>query len=83
VLAMRRFVVDPHIDRERDWVETDLLFAGTADGYVDIPRPAAPHKAGNATGDAVVTDGVMTVVDIGPTKAHDANATAPGLKIRQ
>jgi hypothetical protein len=54
--------IDPHVDRERDWVETDLLFIGTATGYVDMERPAAPKKLSNATGDQIVTDGKITVV---------------------
>jgi hypothetical protein len=60
--------IDSHIDRERDWVESDLLFAGTATGYVDVNRPAAPKKLANATGDEVETDGIMTVVQVGPAK---------------
>jgi hypothetical protein len=60
--------IDPHIDRERDWIQSDLLFAGTATGYVDVPRPAAPKKLENATGDEIETDGIMTVVQIGPAK---------------
>lgn len=75
--------IDPHIDRERDWIETDLLFAGTAVAYTDIPRPSAPHKAGNATGDAVVTDGAMTVVKVGALKARSLQAADPTLKSRQ
>jgi hypothetical protein len=57
--------IDPHIDRERDWLETDLLFIGTANGYADVDRPAAPREAGNATGDQLLTDGKMTVLSIG------------------
>lgn len=56
--------IDPHVDRERDWVETDLLFIGTAVGYADVDRPAAPKKLENATGDVIVTDGKMTVVQL-------------------
>ena len=33
--------IDPHIDRERDWVETDLLFVGTAVAYAEVDRPNA------------------------------------------
>jgi hypothetical protein len=62
--------IDPHIDRERDWIESDLLFAGTATGYVDVERPAAPKKLENATGDDIETDGIMTVVQVGPVKPH-------------
>jgi hypothetical protein len=60
--------IDPYIDRERDWIESDLLFAGTASGYADVNRPAAPHNAANATGDSITTDGVMTVVQVGTGK---------------
>ena len=66
--------IDPHIDRERDWVESDLLFAGTATGYVDVDRPAAPKKTANATGDDILTDGIMTVVQVGPAKPRPAGA---------
>jgi hypothetical protein len=60
--------IDPHIDRERDWVESDLLFIGSATGYADVNRPAAPRTTTNATGDDIVTDGVMSVVQVGPAK---------------
>ena len=66
--------IDPHIDRERDWIETDLLFIGTAVAYADIDRPQAPRKAANATGDEIVTDGKMSVVDLGPAKAPVSTA---------
>lgn len=64
--------IDPYIDRERDWVESDLLFIGSATGYVDVNRPNAPRAAENATGDNIVTDGVMSVVQVGPAKAAPA-----------
>jgi hypothetical protein len=66
--------IDPHIDRERDWIETDLLFIGTASGYADVDRPQAPRKAANATGDEIVTDGKMAVVQLGSAKAPAASA---------
>jgi hypothetical protein len=56
--------IDPHIDRERDWIQSDLLFAGTASGYANIDRPNAPRTIANATGDAIVTDGKMAVVEL-------------------
>jgi hypothetical protein len=56
--------IDPHIDRERDWVLTDLLFARTATAYVDLERPAAPKQAENATGDRILTDGKVSVVQL-------------------
>jgi hypothetical protein len=74
--------IDPHIDRERDWVETDLLFSGTATGYLDIERPKAPQKLSNATGDDIVTDGKMTVVKLGPARPLPAPGATPVLSTR-
>jgi hypothetical protein len=71
--------IDPHIDRERDWVLTDLLFAGTATAYVDLDRPAAPKQAENATGDAILTDGKVSVVQLkGPIKTAGARNNTQG-----
>ena len=61
--------IDPHIDRERDWVSTDLLFAGTAAAYADVDRPAAPRKTANATGDQILTDGKMSVLQLAQSKS--------------
>jgi hypothetical protein len=60
--------IDPHVDRERDWVQTDLLFIGSAKGYVDVDRPHAPKKTKNGTGDDIETDGKMMVVSLGPAR---------------
>jgi hypothetical protein len=75
--------IDPHIDRERDWVETDLLFIGTAVGYVDVDRPAAPKQAMNASGDQLVTDGKMTVVELSGHKVADNRDARALALIRQ
>ena len=40
--------------------------------YVDVNRPAAPRHAANATGDSIVTDGIMTVVQVGSGKTPAA-----------
>ena len=72
--------IDPHIDRERDWIQTDLLFAGTAIGYLDVDRPAAPKKASNATGDDIVTDGKITVLAV--KGSSNQNGETPALKTR-
>jgi hypothetical protein len=36
--------VDLHIDRERNWIETGLLYIGAATAYADVDRPNAPRK---------------------------------------
>ena len=74
--------IDPHIDRERDWIETDLLFAGTATAYADVDRPNAPRKAANATGDNIVTDGKMAVVQLANLKSPTEQTSAPVLTTR-
>ena len=56
------------MDREREWVETDLLFIGTAVAYALVDRPAAPKKLNNSTGDEIVTDGKMAVVQLARAK---------------
>jgi hypothetical protein len=66
--------IDPHVDRERDWVMTDLLFVGTANAYRDVDRPHAPKKIQNATGDNILTDGKLSVLELrpaGPLSARD------------
>jgi hypothetical protein len=60
--------IDPHVDREREWVETDLLFIGTGVAYALVGRPAAPKKLNNSTGDEIVTDGKMAVVKLARAK---------------
>jgi LssY C-terminus len=72
--------IDPHVDRERDWVTTDLLFIGTGLAYADVDRPSAPRKLNNATGDEIVTDGKISVVQLARAKdaTDDAEVPAPG-----
>jgi len=75
--------IDPHVDRERDWVETDLLFIGTAVGYAEIDRPSAPRKLSNATGDQIVTDGKLTVVALASGTNSGQDNASPVLVPRQ
>jgi len=74
--------IDPHVDRERDWVETDLLFVGTAKSYADVDRPEVPKKTENATGDEMLTDGKMSVVLLVTAPPAQQTASAPALKAR-
>jgi hypothetical protein len=72
--------IDPHVDRERDWVETDLLFVGTGVAYADVDRPHAPKKVSNATGDEIVTDGKMSVIKLAGMKEAAATNESPTLQ---
>jgi LssY C-terminus len=69
--------IDPHVDRERDWVETDLLFVGTGVAYADVERPGAPKKVANATGDEIVTDGKMSVIQVATSHVADDQNQVP------
>ena len=60
--------IDPHIDRERDWVETNLFFDGTAEAYAEVDRPNALRTLSNATGDQIVTEGKISIVQLATSK---------------
>ena len=70
--------IDPHIDRERDWVETDLLLQA----YADVDRPNAPREAANATGDDITTDGKMAVAQLANLKSPTGQTSATVLTTR-
>jgi LssY C-terminus len=74
--------IDPHIDRERDWVMSDLLFIGSATSYADVARPDALTKLGNATGDDILTDGKMSVVELAAGRVPTENEPTPTLTTR-
>src|SRR5262249_8868089 len=74
--------IDPHVDRERDWIATDLLYIGTAKAYADVDRPDVPKKTENGTGDEILTDGKMSVLLLSKTPPGQQTATAPELATR-
>jgi hypothetical protein len=55
--------IDPHIDAERAKVVNDLLFTGTVHGVALVERTGIPQDASNATGDKLLTDGKMAVLE--------------------
>ena len=55
--------IDSNIDRERTKVTYDLEFTGLVKACSLFTRPAVPHDASNATGDALVTDGRIAVIE--------------------
>jgi hypothetical protein len=62
--AERTFIhrIDPQIDRERDKVVNDLLFAGHVEAFDLVARPDVPRKGQNATGDSLETDGRIAIL---------------------
>ncbi|MBV8708413.1 MAG: LssY C-terminal domain-containing protein [Acidobacteriaceae bacterium] len=55
--------IDPNIDAERSKVVNDLLFTGTVHGVALVERSKIPQNASNATGDKLLTDGKMAVLE--------------------
>jgi hypothetical protein len=56
--------IDSNIDRERSKVVDDLIFAGRVKAMALIGRQAVPNQSENATGDKIVTDGKMAVLEL-------------------
>lgn len=56
--------IDSEIDRERAKVVSDLIFAGQVAALALVDRPAVPRNAQNATGDKLITDGKMAVLEL-------------------
>jgi ankyrin repeat protein len=74
--------IDPHIDREREWIETDLLYAGTATSYALVDRPHVPKTTANGTGDVITTDGQLSIVELGNAKPNILTPRTPVLQTR-
>jgi hypothetical protein len=55
--------IDPHIDAERGKVVNDLVFTGAVHGLALVDRNNIPKDASNATGDKLITDGRMAVLE--------------------
>lgn len=55
--------IDPNIDKERSKVTNDLLFSKRVHAFALVPRTNIPKDASNATGDKLVTDGKMAVLE--------------------
>jgi len=60
--------IDPHVDRERDVIKVDLLYNEMAKGYAYVGRPNAPKKTSNGTGDEMLTDGELLILQLGQPK---------------
>jgi ankyrin repeat protein len=74
--------IDPHVDREREWIQTDLLYAGTATAYALVDRPHVPRTTANGTGDVITTDGQLAIVELGITKPNILKPATPVLQTR-
>ncbi len=55
--------IDPHIDLERAKVVNDLLFTGRVRAIALVARTGLPQDVSNATGDRLISDGRMAVLE--------------------
>jgi hypothetical protein len=55
--------IDSHIDRERTKVVNDLEFTGNVHAASLVPR-SVPADISNATGDKLITDGKLAVLEL-------------------
>lgn len=56
--------IDENVDQERDKVAYDVAFTTCGDPLDWTDRPDFPRSAHNATGDPIVTDGRMAVIEL-------------------
>jgi hypothetical protein len=56
--------IDPNIDAERAKVVSDLLFTGAVHAIALVERTGLPQNPTNATGDQLLTDGRIAVLQI-------------------
>ena len=54
--------IDPNIDAERSKVTNDLLFTGQVKAIALVDRPQVPADLSNATGDKLVSDHKVAVL---------------------
>ena len=57
--------IDPNIDREREKVVNDMLFAGHVQAVSLVDRTNIPKNISNASGDVLQTDDKIAVVEFG------------------
>ncbi|MBV8549709.1 MAG: LssY C-terminal domain-containing protein [Acidobacteriaceae bacterium] len=55
--------IDPEIDKERAKVVNDMLFTGHVRGLALVDRTGLPSNPSNATGDKLITDGKIAVIE--------------------
>ena len=85
VLSVRRhkFIhhIDPNLDAGVKTLVRDLTLSGCVDTVYHLPRPDIPRNLVNSTGDAMRTDGMLTVIQLngcsGPAVRYSAGASIP------
>lgn len=57
-------LIDSHIDNERAKVVNDMIYTGCVSGVQLVTRPWLPAKAKNGTGEDLITDGRIAVLEL-------------------
>lgn len=57
-------LIDTHIDNERAKVVNDLIFTGCVSNVQLVARPSIPKDAKNGTGEDLITDGRVAVLEL-------------------
>ncbi len=63
-------LIDSHIDNERAKVANDLIYTGCVSAVQLVTRPAIPKDAKNGTGEALITDGRVAVLELNSCHAE-------------
>ena len=62
------FLWKPHGVLDEAIVSEIVVFVGTAEAYAEVDRPNALRTLSNATGDQIVTEGKISVVQLATSK---------------
>lgn len=68
-------LIDSHIDNERAKVVNDLIYTGCVSGVQLVTRPWLPADAKNGTGEALITDGRIAILQLNACQ-HPVDETA-------
>jgi uncharacterized Zn finger protein len=71
-------LIDTHIDNERAKVVNDLIFTGCVSSVQLVARPWIPKDAKNGTGEDLVTDGRIAVLQLNDCRPHADTALVAG-----
>ncbi|MEO6965079.1 MAG: LssY C-terminal domain-containing protein [Acidobacteriaceae bacterium] len=71
-------LIDTHIDNERAKVVNDLILTGCVTGVQLVERPWVPRDAKNGTGEDLITDGKVAVLELDGCEAPDKESAHDG-----
>jgi len=72
-------LIDSNIDNERAKVVNDLIYTGCVSGVQLVTRPWLPKDAKNGTGEELITDGRVAVLELNDCQHAIDEAGGPGI----